>query len=54
MNAISPKFKLALIQMRCSQSLEENMQRAVSRIEAAAQQGAKMICLQELFRSQYF
>jgi N-carbamoylputrescine amidase len=54
MNAISSKFKLALIQMRCSQSLEENMQRAVSRIEAAAQQGAKMICLQELFRSQYF
>lgn len=45
---------LAGIQMTCSSNLEENLQKAVSRIEEAAAAGAKVVCLQELFRSPYF
>jgi N-carbamoylputrescine amidase len=33
---------------------EENLARAVDRVEAAARDGAQVICLPELFRSQYF
>jgi N-carbamoylputrescine amidase len=33
---------------------DENLQRAVSRIEEAARAGAQVVCLPELFRSTYF
>jgi N-carbamoylputrescine amidase len=48
------KFKLGLIQMSCGVGVEENLQKALSLIGQAAQRGAQIICLQELFRSQYF
>jgi len=48
------KFTVGLIQMTMTPSLEENLQRAISRIEDAARAGAEVICLPELFRSQYF
>ena len=48
------KFKLGLIQMSCGVGVEENLQKALSLISQAAQRGAQIICLQELFRSQYF
>ena len=48
------RFKIGLIQMACSPDPKENLQRAVGRIESAASLGAKVICLPELFRSQYF
>jgi len=48
------KFKLGLIQMACGNAVEENLQKALMRIGQAAQRGAQIICLQELFRSQYF
>ena len=48
------KFKLGLIQMSCGDAVEENLQKALSLIGQAAQRGAQIICLQELFRSQYF
>jgi N-carbamoylputrescine amidase len=48
------RFTVALIQMACSPDLEENLQRAVARVEEAARAGAQLICLPELFRSQYF
>jgi N-carbamoylputrescine amidase len=48
------KFKLGLIQMACGNSVEENLQKALMCIGQAAQRGAQIICLQELFRSQYF
>jgi N-carbamoylputrescine amidase len=44
---------IALIQMACSDSTEENFTRALSRIEEAAQNGAQVICLQELFSYLY-
>jgi N-carbamoylputrescine amidase len=48
------KFKVGLIQMSSTLDPEENVKRAIIRIEEAASSGAKLICLPELFRSQYF
>src|SRR5579862_7508021 len=48
------KATLGLIQMRCSPAPEENFARAVEKIHEAASRGAGIICLPELFRSQYF
>jgi N-carbamoylputrescine amidase len=49
-----PKFRVGLIQMACSQDPSENLAKAEWRIREAAGQGAQIVCLQELFRSQYF
>jgi N-carbamoylputrescine amidase len=40
--------------MRCSEDPAENLARAIAGIEEAARRGAKVVCLQELFRSRYF
>jgi len=48
------KFKLGLIQMSCGLGVDHNLQKALTLIGQAAQRGAQIICLQELFRSQYF
>jgi N-carbamoylputrescine amidase len=48
------KFKVALIQMRCSVDPDDNVARALERIRDAARQGAQLVCLPELFRTQYF
>jgi N-carbamoylputrescine amidase len=45
---------LGLVQMRCGLDPEENMARAVAGTREAAGRGAQIVCLQELFRSQYF
>ncbi|MEZ5353634.1 MAG: carbon-nitrogen hydrolase [Bryobacteraceae bacterium] len=47
-------FRVGLIQMTCSPDPRENMDKAVVRVREAARSGAQIICLQELFRSQYF
>jgi len=48
------KFTVGLIQMSCSLDPRQNLARAEARIQDAARQGAQIICLEELFRSQYF
>jgi N-carbamoylputrescine amidase len=48
------KFTIGLIQMRCLEDPERNVARAIERIGEASRAGAQVICLQELFRSQYF
>src|ERR1700741_3973152 len=48
------KNKIALIQMQCETDPAANMAKAVSRIREAAKEGAQIVCLPELFRSQYF
>jgi N-carbamoylputrescine amidase len=48
------KVVLGLIQMRCERNPACNLERAISLIRSAASQGARIICLQELFSSQYF
>jgi N-carbamoylputrescine amidase len=45
---------LGLIQTRCSPDPAENLARAAAKISQAARQGARLICTQELFTSEYF
>jgi N-carbamoylputrescine amidase len=40
--------------MGCSPDPEDNLQRALERVRAAARDGAALVCLPELFRTQYF
>lgn len=46
--------RVALIQMSCAPSIDANLAKAVARVREAAEAGAKLICLPELFRAQYF
>ena len=46
--------RVALIQMSCEPSIEANLAKAVARVREAAENGAKLVCLPELFRAQYF
>ena len=43
-----------LIQMQCGTDPEANLEKASERVRQAAHAGANVICLPELFRSQYF
>ena len=45
---------IALVQMSCAAVPQENLVAAVAKVEEAARGGAKVVCLPELFRSQYF
>ena len=47
-------YTIALIQMKCQGTREENLQRARPRIVEAGSKGASLICLPELFCSIYF
>ena len=47
-------FKIGLVQMRCSADPDDNLWRARAHIVEAAERGATLVCLPELFRSQYF
>lgn len=46
--------RVGLVQMRCGTDPAANLAAAVTRIQTAAQRGAGIVCLPELFRSQYF
>jgi N-carbamoylputrescine amidase len=48
------KVRIGLIQTTCGASPQDNLAKAVEWIRRAAAQGAQIICLQELFTSQYF
>jgi len=48
------KFRVGLVQMSCALDPNENLEKARWRIREAAAKGAEIVCLQELFRSQYF
>lgn len=50
----SSKVTLALVQMRCSMEPQENLAKALAKVSEAADRGAQIVCLQELFTSQYF
>ena len=50
----SKPFRIGLVQMSCAPDAAENLDKALRKIREAAQKGAQVICLQELFRSQYF
>jgi N-carbamoylputrescine amidase len=48
------KFRVGLVQMSCTNDAAENLNHAIAKIREAAAKGAQIVCLQELFRSQYF
>jgi N-carbamoylputrescine amidase len=52
---MNPKHpvSIALVQMRCVDSKEPNVERALARIAEAAAAGAQIVCLQELFHGWY-
>ncbi len=52
--AKSTIVRVGLVQMSCDQKPEANLKKAIARIAEAAKRGAQIVCLQELFRSQYF
>jgi len=47
-------INVGLVQMQMSAETEDNLRRALMKIEEAAQRGAQVVCLPELFRSRYF
>ena len=50
----SANLNVGLIQTACSPDPKANLQKTLAAAERAAKQGARIICTQELFRSQYF
>jgi N-carbamoylputrescine amidase len=51
---LRPILRVGLVQMRCSERPDENLAKALAGIEDAAARGARLVCLQELFRTPYF
>ena len=54
-NAAPPvKYSVGLVQMAMSADPAANLRTAVARVGEAAEAGARLVCLPELFRSRYF
>jgi len=51
---MSRVVNLGIIQMSCTDDVQENFERTLGFIKQAAAQGAQIICTQELFKSLYF
>ncbi len=47
-------FTLALVQTSCGEEREKNIAQTSAKVRQAAERGAEIICLQELFSSTYF
>ena len=48
------KFNVGLIQMSTTSDPDKNLQRAIDKIHLASARGAQIVCLPELFQTQYF
>src|SRR5689334_6545488 len=48
------KYRIGLVQMSCGPDPDANLEKAAERVRDAAQAGAQIVCLPELFRAQYF
>jgi N-carbamoylputrescine amidase len=48
------KFRVGLVQMSATPDPDKNLQRAIDRLQQAAAKGAQIVCLPELFQTQYF
>lgn len=48
------KFRVGLVQMSASPDPETNLQQAIDKVHQAAGSGAQIVCLPELFQTQYF
>jgi N-carbamoylputrescine amidase len=53
-NTVADKFHLGLVQMSATPDPDQNLQRAIDRLHQAAAKGAQIVCLPELFQTQYF
>jgi N-carbamoylputrescine amidase len=53
-NTNESTISVGLVQMACSPDASKNLNKTVDSIRAAAKQGAQIICLPELFLTQYF
>jgi N-carbamoylputrescine amidase len=53
-NNLPKKFSVGLIQIALSKNPDDNLKKAIDWINKAAKKNAQVICLPELFRSQYF
>ncbi len=51
---MSTKFTVGLIQMRSTKNAEENLANAIGKIREAANRGAQILCMDELFCGEYF
>jgi N-carbamoylputrescine amidase len=51
---MSNKIKIGLVQMSCTSDRTNNLDKAIKGIKKAANEGAQIICLQELFSTLYF
>jgi N-carbamoylputrescine amidase len=51
--ALPNRFKIGLVQMSMSDDPRANVDKAIARVRDAAKQGANLVCLPELFRTQY-
>ena len=51
---MNENIRVGLVQLSCTKDIEGNMQRTIEAIRKVADEGAQVICLQELFRSTYF
>ena len=47
-------YKVALVQMKCGPDPEQNLEHAMEMVREAAGKGANVVCLPELFMTQYF
>jgi len=47
------KFLVGLVQIALTKNQNENLDKTINKIEEAAKMGAEVICLPELFRTQY-
>ncbi|MBI3841741.1 MAG: acyltransferase, partial [Thaumarchaeota archaeon] len=45
---------IGLVQTRVSDNISSNMEKTIVKIREAANKGAQIICLQELYRTKYF
>ena len=52
--AASTTVKVGLTQMACGEDPKKNLAKQLALLERALKKGAKIVCTQELFRSQYF
>jgi len=53
-NKKTAAVRVGLVQMTCSNDVKANLKKAVERVRQAASRGAKIVCLQELYRTEYF
>jgi N-carbamoylputrescine amidase len=53
-SSLTEKFRVGLVQMSATPDPDKNLERALEQLHQAAKKDAQIVCLPELFRTQYF